>query len=106
MAREVVGQDLGRRYHDDMATPEKACIEIEGELLERARQAANERGVGVPQLVHDASKHEIVPSAPTPTGDEGDQPTLTCIGIGGFGSGRGDLSKLASEDVFEPEPFR
>lgn len=64
-----------RRYPDGMATTEKASVEIQGDLLERAR----------------------------PTGDEDEQPALTCIGA--FSSGRGDLSKLASEDVFEPEPF-
>ena len=35
---------------------------------------------------------------------EGEQPPVTCIGM--FASGRGDLSKLASEDVYEPPPFR
>ncbi|HEY2201394.1 MAG TPA: hypothetical protein VGH56_05875 [Solirubrobacteraceae bacterium] len=34
----------------------------------------------------------------------GEQPPLTCIGM--FSSGRGDLSKLAADDVFEPEPSR
>ena len=87
-----------------MATTEKASVEIEGDLLERARRVARERGVEVPQLVHDALEHEIGPAAPRPAGDEGEQPALTCIGA--FRSGRGDLSKLASEDVFEPEPFR
>lgn len=63
-----------------------------------------ECGVEVPQLVHDALEHEIGEATPRPRGDEGEQPPLTCIGA--FRSGRGDLSKLASEDVFEPEPFR
>ena len=31
-------------------------------------------------------------------------PPLNCIGA--FASGRGDLSRRASEDEFEPEPFR
>lgn len=65
-----------RRYPDGMGTTEKASVEIQGDLLERAR----------------------------PTVDEDEQPALTCIGA--FSSGRGDLSKLASEDVFEPEPYR
>jgi hypothetical protein len=93
-----------RRYHDGMAATEKASVEIEGDLLERARQVARARGVEVPQLVHDALEHEIGPAGPRPAGDDGEQPDLTCIGA--FRSGRGDLSKLASEDVFEPEPFR
>jgi post-segregation antitoxin (ccd killing protein) len=87
-----------------MATTEKASVEIEGELLERARRVARERGVEVPQLVHDALEHEIGQVAPAQPQDEAEQPALTCIGA--FRSGRGDLSKLASEDVFEPEPFR
>jgi post-segregation antitoxin (ccd killing protein) len=87
-----------------MATTEKASVEIDGDLLERARRVARERGVEVPQLVHDALEHEIGQAAPRPTEDEGEQPALTCIGA--FRSGRGDLSKLASEDVFEPESFR
>ncbi len=87
-----------------MAATEKASIEIEGELFERARRAARERGMEVPQLVNDALEHEIGQVTPARTEDEGEQPALTCIGA--FRSGRGDLSKLASEDVFEPEPFR
>jgi hypothetical protein len=87
-----------------MATTETASVEIEGDLLARARRVARERGVEVPQLVHEALEHEIGSAAPEPIGDEGEQPPLTCIGA--FSSGRGDLGKLASEDVFEPEPFR
>ena len=52
----------------------------------------------VPQLVNEALKHELGPE------QEGEQPPVTCIGM--FESGRGDLSKLASEDVYEPPPFR
>jgi post-segregation antitoxin (ccd killing protein) len=89
-----------------MATTEKASVEIEGELLERARRVARERGVEVPQLVHDALEHEIDAAAPRATGDEGEREQLALTCIGAFHSGRGDLSKLASEDVFEPEPFR
>jgi hypothetical protein len=100
---------IGRRYHDRMATTQKASVEIEADLLKRARRAARERGVAVPQLVREALEHELGGSAPepgqtSPSKDEGEQPPLTCIGA--FNSGRGDLSKLASEDVFEPEPFR
>jgi hypothetical protein len=93
-----------RRYHDGMAATKKASVEIEGDLLERARRVARERGVEVPQLVHEALEHEIGHAALRSTRDDGEQPPLTCIGA--FHSGRGDLSKLASEDVFEPEPFR
>ena len=87
-----------------MAITEKAIVEIEGDLLAQARRIARERGMEVPELVHEALEHEIGPAAPGPIGDEGEQPPLTCIGA--FRSGRGDVSKLASEDVFEPEPFR
>jgi hypothetical protein len=86
-----------------MATTEKASVEIQGDLLERARRVARERGVEVPQLVHDALEREIGSAAPRPTGDEDEQPALTCIGA--FSSGRGDLSKLMSEDVIESESF-
>jgi hypothetical protein len=84
--------------------PEKVSVEIDGDLLERARQVARERGVDVPQLVHDALEHEIGQAASRPTRDGGEQAALTCIGA--FRSGRGDLSKVANEDVFEPGPFR
>jgi hypothetical protein len=81
-------------------------VEVDAELLERAPQVADERGVAVPQLVRDALEHELAETAlnPRQAEDEGEQPPFTCIGA--FRSGRGDLSKLASEDVFEPEPFR
>jgi hypothetical protein len=87
-----------------MATTEKASVEIDGELLERARQVARERGMEVRQLVQDALEHEIGPAPSRPIGDEGEQPPLTCIGA--FHSGRGDLSRLAGEGVLESEPFR
>jgi hypothetical protein len=87
-----------------MSTSDTACIGIEGDLLARMRRVARERAIDVPHLVHEALEHEIGSGAPTPGGDEGEQAPLTCIGA--FRSGRGDLSRLASEDVFEPEPFR
>lgn len=78
-------------------------------LLERVRHLADARGISVQQLVHDALEHELAASPPGTgtTGqsrDEGEQPPFSCIGA--FRSGRSDLSTLASEDVFEPEPFR
>lgn len=84
-------------------------IKIDAELLEHAERIAQERGVAVQQLIQEALKHELGKSGP-PSGqgaraqDEGEQPPFSCIGA--FRSGRGDLSRLASEDVFEPEPFR
>lgn len=84
-------------------------IEVDAELLERAQRVAEERGVAVPQLVQKALEHELGEAAAKPergrqSNEEGEQPPLTCIGA--FSSGRGDLSKLASEDFFEPQPFR
>jgi len=89
-----------------MAASPTKTIEVDAELLERARQVADKRGVAVPQLVREALEHELAElnAKSQQGGDEGEQPPLTCIGA--FSSGRGDLSKLASEDVFEPEPFR
>jgi len=91
-----------------MAATQKTSVELEADLMERARRAARERGVAVPQLLREALEHELgdAPSGETPssTMDEGEQPPLTCIGA--FGSGRGDLSRLASEDVFEARPSR
>jgi len=90
-----------------MAATQKASVEIDADLMERAQRAARERGVAVPQLLREALEHELggTPIRETPLAtDEGEQPPLTCIGT--FSSGRGDLSKLASEDVFEPRPSR
>ena len=92
-----------------MAASQTKTVEVDAELLERARRVAVERGVAVPQLVQEALEHELAESAPDSVRpqqakNKGEQPPLTCIGA--FSSGRGDLSKLASEDVFEPEPFR
>jgi len=78
------------------ASPSKS-VEVDAELLERARRVADQRGVAVPQLVRQALEHEIGPA-------DGEQPPVACIGM--FESGRGDLSELASRDVYEPPPFR
>jgi hypothetical protein len=80
-----------------MAASPRRTVEIDNALLERARRVARERGVAVPQLVREALEHEL-------GAEEGEQPPLTCIGA--FSSGRGDLSEMASRDVFEPEPSR
>lgn len=61
------------------------------------------------QLVEEVLERELdqaAPDAQLPASGDGDreQPPLTLIGA--FSSGRGDLSELASEDVFEPGPFR
>ena len=92
-----------------MAASPTKTVEVDAELLERARRVADRRGVAVPQIVREALEHELGGAAPEPerpprATDEDEQPPFSCIGA--FSSGRGDLSKLASEDVFEPEPFR
>lgn len=90
-----------------MAATAKTNIELGAELLERARRVARERGVEVPELVREALEHELADAGgehPSSAKDEGEQPPVTCIGA--FSSGRGDLSKLAAEDSFEPRPSR
>jgi plasmid stability protein len=78
---------------------QRLMIQAEPELVERAKRRAAERGVSVAQVVREALEHELA-------GDEEEPlaPPLDCIGM--FASGRGDLSRRASEDEFEPEPFR
>jgi hypothetical protein len=75
----------------------RLMIQAEPELIERAKRRASERGVSVAQVVRDAMEHEFGSS------DEHVPPPLTCIGIGR--SGRTDLSRLASEDIYEPDPW-
>jgi hypothetical protein len=79
---------------------QRLMIQAEPELVERAKRRASERGVSVAQVVREAIEHELGPAQ----NEERVQPPLTCIGA--FRSGRSDLSRLASEDIFEPEPWR
>jgi hypothetical protein len=79
---------------------QRLMIQAEPELVERAKRRAAERRVSVAQVVREALEHELGPDP----GDERIPPPLTCIGA--FSSGRGDLSKLASEDFYEPDPWR
>lgn len=95
-SNSAVGGNGGGRIRR-MAASLTKTVEVDAELLDRARRVAEERGVAVPQLVREALEHELGE-------DEGEQPPLTCIGA--FSSGRGDLSEMASRDVFEPEPSR
>ena len=69
---------------------------MDAKLLERARRVADQRGVAVPQIVQEALEHEL--------GDEKPQPPFSLIGA--FTAGRSDLSERASNDEFEPRPFR
>jgi hypothetical protein len=75
---------------------QRLMIQAEPELVARAKRRAAERGVSVAQVVREAMEREL--------GDEPQQPPFSMIGA--FRSGRGDLSRLASEDIFEPEPWR
>ena len=53
-------------------------------------------GITLRQFVTGALERELTNDSP--------QPPFSLIGA--FSSRRGDLSKLASEDAYEPEPFR
>jgi hypothetical protein len=79
---------------------QRMMIQAEPELIERAKCRARERGVSVAQVVREAMEHEL--------GVEQDEeplaPALRHIGV--VSSGHGGLARLASEDIFEPEPFR
>jgi len=77
------------RYHDVMR---RIMIQANEELLERARRRAAERGVSIAQIVREALEKEL-----------GSQPKPR---LGVFRSGVGDLSRRASEDEFEPDPWR
>jgi len=77
----------------------RLMIQAEPQLLERAKRRARERGVSVAQVVREALEHELAVDGEQPLA-----PALGCIGIGR--SGRRDLSRRASEDEYEPEPFR
>jgi hypothetical protein len=78
---------------------QRLMIQAEPELVERAKRRARERGVSVAQVVREALERELEVA-----GEESIPPPLTCVGV--VSSGRSDLSRLASEDVYEPEPFR
>ena len=84
------------RYSCRVTKPQTETVELDDDLVRRARHEAERRGVAPRQLIESAIEHELA--------DEAQQPPFSLIGA--FSSGRGDLSKLASEDVFEPEPFR
>jgi hypothetical protein len=75
---------------------QRLMIQADAELVERAKRRAAERGVSVAQVVREAMERDL--------GREPQQPSFSLIGA--FTSGRSDLSRLASEDVFEPEPWR
>jgi hypothetical protein len=71
-------------------------IQADERLLERARLRAAERGVSVAQLFREAVERELGPEHPPPR--------LTSLGA--VRSEQGDLSHRASNDEYEPEPYR
>jgi hypothetical protein len=77
---------------------QRFMIQAEPDLIERAKRRALERGVSVAQVVREAMEHELG------VDEEPLAPPLTLIGA--FSSEHGDLSRRASEDEYEPEPFR
>ena len=77
---------------------QRLMIQAEPELVERAKRRARERGVSVAQVVREAMENEL-----GQVDEERIPPPLNCIGIGR--SGRSDLSRLASEDIYEPDPW-
>lgn len=74
----------------------RMMFQADEELLVRTKRHANERGVSVSQLVRDALERELGGSEQAP-------PQLMIVGVGR--SKRTDLSRLASEDIYEPEPW-
>jgi hypothetical protein len=79
---------------------QRLMIQADPELVERAKRRARERGVSVAQVVREAMEHELgVADEEEPLA-----PALRHVGV--VSSGHGNLARLASEDIFEPEPFR
>ena len=72
-------------------------IQADERLLERARRRAAERGVSVAQVVREALERDL--------GYE-DVPPRPLVCIGAVSSSEGDLSRGASDDQFEAEPYR
>jgi hypothetical protein len=71
-------------------------VQADEHLLDRARRRAAERGVSVAQVFRDALEHDL--------GEDAPPPSLTSIGLAR--SRTGDLSDRASNDEYEPEPYR
>lgn len=74
----------------------RIMVQADERLLDRARATAAERGVSVAQLFRDALERDL--------GPEHRPPAPNVIGM--VRSQRGDLSRRASDDEYEPEPFR
>lgn len=74
----------------------RIMVQVDEQLLERARRRASERGVSVAQVFRDALERDL--------GDEIPPPELTSSGA--VRSKEGDLSRRATDDEYEPEPYR
>ncbi len=74
----------------------RMMFQADEELLAKAKRRATERGVSVAQVVRDALEAELGSSGQAP-------PHVSIVGIGA--SERTDLSTLAAEDVYEPDPW-
>jgi len=72
----------------------RMMFQADDELLERVKRQASARGVSAAQLVRDALEKEL---------DENGPPSVTIIGVGR--SERTDLSGLAGENAYQPEPW-
>ena len=75
---------------------QRIMVQADETLLRRARSVAADRGVSLAQLVRDALEREL--------GAGGPQPEIRSAGA--FASRSGDLGRRASDDEFEPPPFR
>jgi hypothetical protein len=74
----------------------RIMIQAEERLIERAKRRASERGVSLAQVFRDALERDL--------GEDVARPPLSSVGS--VSSRRGDLSSRASEDEYEPEPYR
>ncbi|MGH2915143.1 MAG: hypothetical protein ACRDMX_09145 [Solirubrobacteraceae bacterium] len=74
----------------------RIMVQADERLLERARQRASQRGVSVAQVFRDALERDL--------GEEMPPPPLTSIAA--VCSDQGDLARRASDDEYEPEPYR
>ncbi len=73
----------------------RIMIQVDEELLRRARRAAARRGVSIAQLVREALQREL-----------GREHQPAPLSLGKFRSRVGDLSKRASHDEFQSDPWR
>ena len=74
----------------------RIMVQADERLLARARRRAAERGVSIAQVFRDALERDL--------GDDSPPPPLTSIGV--IRSQKGDLSRRAGDDEYEPEPYR